>query len=371
MTRWMLAVALSLPLPAGAVELADGKLGINGFGSWGVGFTNNKNELAIANSTGTLEEADFGLVATARPIDPLSISFQTFFTAGNKGATAELDWVFAEWRFSDALKLRAGRVKMPVGLFGEIPDVGTLRPLFLLPQGIYGRSETMAEAYNGAGLTGGLELPRDWGLEYDAFAGALKVSGQSPLSFLHPSIPPEPDEVQLQALGGRVTLLPPVEGLRFVVSGYFGQTVPTEAIGEGLDVPRNLVFAIGVSAEYAGPRFSARGEYFFRTEQREETSHSGYLEAAYFLTKEVQVVSRMEVSTVAVPWHTGISPLKRHDEIGVGLDYWFSPQMVAKASYHFIYGNRLATPVNLPEVVAAGTLQPLTHVLILGTQFSF
>src|SRR5512132_2211463 len=166
-TRWILVAALASSLPAGAVDLADGKLALAGFGGWGVGFTNNKNEYVIASGTGTHQRADFGLVIGARPFDQLSIIAQAFFTAGGKGSTTEVDWAFGEWRFSDSLKLRAGRVKMPLGLFGEIPDIGTLRPLFLLPQSIYGNGETMSEACNGVGLTGSVELPRAWGLVYD------------------------------------------------------------------------------------------------------------------------------------------------------------------------------------------------------------
>ena len=65
-----------------------------------------------------------------------------------------LDWGFAEYRIHDLLRLRAGKMKNPFGIFMEVKDVGTLRPFFSLPYSIYGAGNMASEAYLGAGLTG-------------------------------------------------------------------------------------------------------------------------------------------------------------------------------------------------------------------------
>src|SRR5256885_3346716 len=43
-----------------------------------------------------------------------------------------LDWAFGEWRFSDRLRLRMGLLKHPLGIFGEVPNVGNPAPLLHL-----------------------------------------------------------------------------------------------------------------------------------------------------------------------------------------------------------------------------------------------
>ena len=80
--------------------------------------------------------------------------FESDDSDANTNQDVELDYAFAEWFVSDALKIRMGRVKHPFGLYGEIFDVGTLRPFYLLPQSIYGPNGFTAKAYNGVGLTG-------------------------------------------------------------------------------------------------------------------------------------------------------------------------------------------------------------------------
>ena len=75
------------------------------------------------------------------------VSFTTQVDFGFDGATkAELDYAFGEYKFTDALKLRAGQVKQPFGLFTELMDVGTVRPFLYLPQSLYGPTAAVAIA---------------------------------------------------------------------------------------------------------------------------------------------------------------------------------------------------------------------------------
>jgi hypothetical protein len=75
----------------------------------------------------------------------LSFLAATLFAQQPNGAPAlhvfggwAYDYGFAEWRFSDALRLHAGRMKHPFGIYSEIFDVGTLRPFYTLSQSVYG-----------------------------------------------------------------------------------------------------------------------------------------------------------------------------------------------------------------------------------------
>jgi hypothetical protein len=42
----------------------------------------------------------------------------------------ELDWVFYEHRFNDATSVKVGKVQIPMGIYNEIRDVGTILPFY-------------------------------------------------------------------------------------------------------------------------------------------------------------------------------------------------------------------------------------------------
>ncbi len=364
---------LLLAAPAGAVELADGKLAINGFGGVGVGLT-DKNAYDLANPTGTRGAADFSLAVSARPMERLALNTQLHFNLRADIETpAIFDWSFAEWTFNDAARLRIGQAKMPLGIYGELEHVGTLRPFFSLPQGIYGPAEIYTQSYQGVGLTGHVENAAGWGLDYDAFVGNLFVEVHTPFAAIAPETGAEQHLQHFQAAGGRIGLLPPVEGLRLLASGYYGRTTRSEesiALGEPAE-DLNPFFVVGGSAEYLRSGFSARAEYFYRGEEGDETVNSGYLELAYFVTEKVQLGARGELSVTSLVDFEGESPLLVHRALGGTINYWFTPGFVVKLSYDNVFGNRFAYPPDVEAAYAEGRLKNRTNVLMAGMQFSY
>ena len=107
-------------------------------------------------------------------MEKLSIVAQIRGEAVNGDDNFELDYAFAGWSFSDALELRIGRVKHPYGIYGEIFDVGTLRPLYQLARSVYGPVGFTARAYNGVGLSGWLDWDSGWALQYDVYYGQIE-----------------------------------------------------------------------------------------------------------------------------------------------------------------------------------------------------
>jgi hypothetical protein len=63
----------------------------------------------------------------------------------------------------------------------------------------------------------------------------------------------------------------------------------------------------------------------------------------------------------------------RHREWAGGLNYWFSPSLVFKLSYHAVNGNRLAVPDEdeLGPLFEPERLRTRTSLVLVGTQFSF
>jgi hypothetical protein len=64
-------------------------------------------------------------------------------------------------------------------------------------------------------------------------------------------------------------------------------------------------------------------------------------------------------------------PLRRHESIGLALNYWVSPNLVLKLNGYAIDGNLIARPTAAGLRAFLGTLDESTTAVIVGAQFSF
>ena len=171
-----LAIILLSAETGQAAQLLD-KVSVHGFGGWGYGQTDNENQHFLGgwDSDGNADYFNFSLNVRVELSDNITGYLQPAFENINGNSEANVDYVFAEWYLSDVLTIRAGKIKAPIMLLNEVHDVGTVRPFFLLPIGIYG--DSTAENYQGAGLTGvfSLGFESDWQLSYDLFGGFTDI----------------------------------------------------------------------------------------------------------------------------------------------------------------------------------------------------
>jgi hypothetical protein len=280
-----------------------------------------------------------------------------------------LDYAFAEWRFSDALRLRLGQVKQPFGISTEVFRIGTVRPFLELPQAVYGPvGLTGGKAYKGIGLTG-THVAGRWTLRYDLYGGGLtQEEFVTPELFLLGVPVTEENEFELEAtrdvVGGRLVVQSPVTGLSVGVSAYGGKE-----IGSSHRV------VVGLQAEYLSDRWSLRTEYAHEDVKNDLTATGLYGEAAYRLGDHWQFATQYgrHTSALGPPIVVDAPSLLEHKELALGLNYWFSPALVVKLSYHRVDGNRLAAPEpdELEAQVREGTLARKTNLYQFGAQFSF
>jgi hypothetical protein len=368
MRRLALLAATLLAAPiAGAVDINDGQLAIHGDGAWSLQKTSNKNTSFDATPEGNYNTATFNLLLSVRPTTELSFNAYLEFEPDHVG----LEWLFVEWRVSDRLRIRAGRVKQPIGNSGELVYAGTTRPFYDLAASIYGPANIAATNDLGLSATGSFSSDSGWTLDYDAYGGAIKLSELETYRALqvpaHPGLDDTVSEDRQQVkeiLGGRLSLTSPFE-LTLRLSGYGGRLQKD-------DVKKVTFLVGGLSAQYRLGRLLLDGELFLSDEIGIEKSLGTSLTASWFFDEHWQVAARAEGYRSKVESVTVESRLLRHTEVALALNYWFTPTLVAKGSIHQMAGNHFVFP-------DGSTYQQLvdhlpaerTTKFLAGVQFSF
>jgi len=201
------AAAAGLTLPGQVAELQ-----VHGFISQGFLLT-SANDYLARSSKGSFEFTELGLNFTLPATDRLTLGLQIFSHAlgpiGDYRAT--LDWYSLDYHWRDWLGIRAGRVKVPFGLYNDSSDIDSARTAILLPQSIYpAANRDFLLAQTGGELYGFKDLGVAGGLDYRLYGGTIfldvKQQAGSPFSVVDLNVP--------FVAGGRMLWIPPVEGLR-------------------------------------------------------------------------------------------------------------------------------------------------------------
>lgn len=166
-----------LAAPAPATSLQD-SVYMGGYVSQGYVNSSNHNYLVpnTRDGSGEFNEAAFNL--SAQPLDDLRLGIQ--FLGRDFGsridAKVTVDWAYGDWRWRDELGVRAGKIKLPYGLYNQGRDVDFLRTPVLLPQSVYTEAERdLVISYEGVGLYGNLPWGA-WGeFDYELCYGSLSV----------------------------------------------------------------------------------------------------------------------------------------------------------------------------------------------------
>ena len=140
-------------------------------------FRSTKNNYLIEESTrGSFEFTEVGINFTQLLTDDLRAGIQLFARQLGKDGDfrARMDWFYLDYRFADWLGIRAGRTKMPFGLYNEVNDVDSARVPILLPQAVYPIiNRNLLLAQTGAELYGYCDMGLGGGLEYRFYGGTL------------------------------------------------------------------------------------------------------------------------------------------------------------------------------------------------------
>ncbi|MBX3203907.1 MAG: hypothetical protein KF764_02500 [Labilithrix sp.] len=201
------AEAAEVPIPGNerAVE-------VHGFVSPGFIVTTSNNYLAKSRR-GSFEFTEVGINFTVPITDKLRSGVQLFARdlGPTDNYTPRADWFYLDYRFEDWLGFRAGRVKIPFGLYNDSSDVDAARVPILLPQSLYSiNSRDFLLAQTGAELYGRVRTRSLGALEYRIYGGTifLDIASQTTVSAQVTNL-----DVPYVA-GQRLMWETPIEGLR-------------------------------------------------------------------------------------------------------------------------------------------------------------
>jgi hypothetical protein len=171
-------VLLVAAVPAASAGELGETMFVSGFVSQGYLNTRENDYLVQDSVNGTAAFTEAAVTLTARPMDRLRVGIQ--FLGRNFGTTGGdqviIDWAYGDYRLKDQLGIRAGKVKLPFGLYNEGRDVDMLRTSIFLPQSIYNeRMRDFILAYEGLGLYGNFDLHVGGELDYHVYGGTLNI----------------------------------------------------------------------------------------------------------------------------------------------------------------------------------------------------
>jgi hypothetical protein len=191
-------------------SLTEPQIATHGFVSQGYIKTTENNYLAETSGGGSFEFSEAGINVTASIGDDFRVGAQLFARdlgpIGNYDA--KFDWYYLDYRLADWLGIRAGRTKVPFGLYNESSDIDASRVPVLLPQSVYPtENRDFLLAQTGAELYGYLSFDQLGGLEYRGYAGTV---------FLDPATSDELTSLSVPyVVGARLMWLNAVDGLQF------------------------------------------------------------------------------------------------------------------------------------------------------------
>lgn len=252
------------PAPEGASPSDPWAVQVHAFVSQGYIKTTDNNYLAKSEGRGSTEFAEAGINVTKAIGDRLRLGVQLFTRdlgpIGNYDA--KFDWFYLDYRLADYLGFRAGRVKIPFGLYNEISDIDAARVTILMPQSVYGtRNRDYLLAQTGAELYGYLPVGAAGALDYRLYGGTIyvDVSPRATVTVQDINIP--------YVAGGRLMWETPLPGLR--VGGSFQALRLDFTVSPPPNLPMPVAGGSGHvmvvqwlgSAEYIGEHLLLAAEY--------------------------------------------------------------------------------------------------------------
>lgn len=316
-------------------------LQIHGFVSPGYILTTANNYLAKTEH-GSFEFTEAGVNLTMPVTDRLRTGVQFF---GRKlGSTgnysAKLDWFYLDYHWQDWLGFRAGRVKLPFGLYNDTSDIDAARVPILLPQSIYpATNRDFLLAQTGGEFYGRIGVPVLGDVEYRAYGGTISLEAQST---------PQLQVVDLNVpylVGGRVLIEPAVLGLRFGASLQALELDSDIVAGTSPATVKLPAILWVASAEYSAHEILVAAEYS-RWDVRLRSSDPAVFPESYSVSERAYLMASWRVTAWFSPGvygsiyypDVGDRSANGQNDVAATLRFDINPWWLVKLEGHYMNG---------------------------------
>jgi hypothetical protein len=319
---------------------------VHAFASQGFIFTTHNNYLADNTKHGSFQFSELGINFTKELTDKLRMGLQLF--AQDLGPTGnydvKADWFYLDYHFSDYLGFRAGRTKIPFGLYNEVNDIDSARVPILLPQSVYPlQDRNYLLAQTGVELYGYARMRSAGALEYRLYGGTIFLNANntpgSPEQVVNVNVP--------YVVGSRVLWETPLDGLRVGVS-FQALRLDTDILinSTPVSVGVPVILAVG-SAEYTVGDLVLTTEYsrWFAQSDSSNTavfpalsivSERAYAMATYRVNRWFQPGAYYSIFFPDVDHRSNRADLQ--NDVAVTLRFDLNPHWLVKLEGHYMAG---------------------------------
>lgn len=293
-----------------------------------------------------------------------------------RGDEVEVDWAFYERRIGEHTALKVGRLNIPLGIYNEVRDVGTLLPFFDLPISMYAGVLNSVETVDGISVSHTFAPRSDWDLTADLYFGGWdtfqqKVSAGTRFGIANLEARAE------DGVGVQLWLNTPLPELRF------GAGASTWLLDGQLSTSgsKDRWNSYHVSLDASGDKWMMRAEArHWRFDQDfgaffgmpdplfGKAERDGfYVQLGIWLTSKIGLFGQYEMTSLDD--NLDLLPLDDfHEDAALSLNYRFSPDLLAKIEFHTA---ETRFPLGLPDGRAVGADPVDVDWAIVGLSVSF
>jgi hypothetical protein len=367
----MAVASVSVAPPVFAAELSDSDspsaVAVHAFVSQGYIKTTGNDYLVQSKGAGSFDYSEAGINFTAQLTEKFRVGIQLFsYELGKLGQYAtSADWYYLDYHLRDTFGIRAGRLKVPLGFYGDIADIDAARVPVLLPSGVYPAiNRDLFLAQTGAEIYGYLRAGVLGALDYRVFGGSLQVVLPNQAGALNQIS----DYAVPYVGGGRLLWEAPLDGLRLGLTGVALRAKATEVLlslwpGAGSPAPavnlsENLYMWIG-SIEYAVHDLLVQAEVtqsravITTDNQASNTtvSEAGYGLVAYRVRRWLQPGAYYSLAYYNRNLDAGQDDRNVQHDLAATLRFDINSFWIVKVEGHFMHGTELINDGNEQPVL--------------------
>jgi hypothetical protein len=242
----------------------------------------------------------------------------------------ELDWAFYQRQITDVTSIKVGQIQLPLGIYNEIQDVGTLLPFYAAPESVYLKNRT-SESFVGAMVSHTFAQGSPWSVDGDLYYGGWDRLEQTPQTGVTNVAKAE------NAVGTQLWLNTPASGVRFGLAAF--RMDIRDSVNQVGSKDRSKTFVLSYDGTFE--RFFTRAEYIYGRQPARLTSqittpridYEGYYgQVGVTVLPRLKVSAQAEVAQYDLNLGTGKTTIFK--DYALGIAYYFDYNIVAKLEAH-------------------------------------